>query len=265
MPVAPSTPNPVPRTCLDVISSALRLIGVLAAGETPDGIMANDCLSVMQDLVDSWNAERLMVFYIPRLVFNLVAGQQTYNYGLPVVGNPIVPDFNSQRPARIDRMGIIWLGNAAQPLELPMQYLTVAQWQEIPVKNITSSLPQYCWDDDGFPFRGLNFWPIPNVADQVTIYPWTVLTQPATLTTQLAFPPGYAKALRYNLAVDLAAEFPVIPGSVLGPVQQIAIESKVVVKSLNAPIIDLFCDVGVTQQNSQNYQYNWISDMPAGR
>jgi hypothetical protein len=265
VPVGPSDPTPIPRTCLDVISSALRLIGVLASGETADPATANDSLNTFQDMIDSWQAERLMIFQIPRIIFDLVSGQQTYLYGSQVATNPIIPDFNSPRPARIDRVGIIWLGNAAQPLELPMQYLTVAQWQEIPVKNITSSLPQYVWDDNGFPFRALNFWPTPNVADQVVIYPWTALTTPALLTTQLAFPPGYAKAIRYNLAVDLAAEFPVVPANVLGPVQQIAIESKAVVKSINAPIIDLFCDPGVTQQNSQSYQYNWISDMPAGR
>jgi hypothetical protein len=262
MPVGPSDPTPIPRTCLDVISSALRLIGVLASGETPDAAVANDSLSVMQDMIDSWNAERLMVYYIPRLVFTLNVNQGTYLYGSADPTNPIVPDFNSPRPAKIDRMGIIWLGNALQPLELPLEYLTVSQWQQVPVKNIPSTLPQWVWDDQGFPFRGLNFWPVPTVADQITIYPWTGLTTPATLTTQLAFPPGYQKAMRFNLAVDLAAEFPVVPGSVLGPVQQIAIESKAIVKSINAPIIDLRVDQALTQNG--NGLYDWRSDMPVG-
>ena len=250
---------------IDLITSSLRLINVLGAGETASASEGQDALFVFQAMVDSWQAERLMIFNIPRNVYSLTAGQQTYNMGL----NPPNPwDFGYPggvpRPAKIERMGIIWLGNAAQPLELPIQYLTVAQWQEIPVKNITSSLPQYCWDDDGFPFRALNFWPIPNQADQVAIYPWTALTTPATLTTQMAFPPGYLQAFRYNLAVMLAAEFPAIPQEIMAPVVAIAMQSKAIVKAMNMPMVDLRCDPALTPLGNR-YLYNWISDMPAGR
>jgi hypothetical protein len=246
---------------MDIIQSSLKLIGVLASGETPSGDEADDALFVLQGMWDSWNAERLMVYTIPRLVFPLVAGQQEYNYG---ASPPNAWDFNAQRPAAIERMGIINLNNAAQPLELPLQYLTVAQWQEIPVKNIQSALPQYCWDDNGFPFRGLNFWPEPNVALQVAIYPWTMLTGPAQLNTVMAFPPGYQKAFRYSLAVDLAAEFGPISQQTMQIVAPIAEESKRIVKALNTPILDLRCDPGCTAQSS-DYIYNWLSDMPAGR
>jgi len=246
---------------LDLITSALHLINVLPSGETATAAEANDALFVLQDMIDGWQAERLMIFTIPRLVFSLKAGQQTYNYGL----NPPNPwDFNSPRPAKIERMGIIWLGNAAQPLELPLQYLTVAQWQEIPVKNIQSSLPQYVWDDDGFPFRGLNFWPIPNVGDNVAIYPWMALNSPVTLTSLVSYPPGYQQALRYNLAVMLAAEFPPVPPEVLQIIAAIANQSKAVVKAMNTPMVDMRCDPALTPLGNR-YLYNWISDMPAGR
>lgn len=266
MPVAPSTPPPVPTTVLDVISSALRLIGVLSSGEAPDAGEAADGLKVFQDMVDSWQAERLMIYQVQRLIFQLNSGQQVYTYGTsdPTNGLP-APDFNSPRPAAIERIGIITNQNSTQPLELPMQYLTVAQWQDIPVKDILSALPQYMWDDNAFPYRNLSLWPIPNETDlQVAIYPWAAIASPATLTTTLAFPPGYAKAFRYNLAVDLAAEFPVIPTSVLGPVAAMAAESKRVVKAMNTPIIDLRVDPAIVA-GSELGLYNWISDMPAGR
>jgi hypothetical protein len=195
------------------------------------------------------------------LVFALTPGQQTYNMG---ANPPNAWDFNYPRPARIERMGIIWLGNAEQPLELPMQYLTVAQWQEIPVKNISSSLPQYCWDDNGYPFRGLNFWPIPNTNDQVTIYPWSAVTLPTTLTSLIAFPPAYYQAFVYNLAVMLASEFPVVPPEILQTVMSIASQTKALIKSLNMPMVDLRCDPALTPLGDR-YLYNWISDMPAGR
>jgi hypothetical protein len=265
MPVIPSNPPPIPLTVVQVISSALRLIGVLASGETADAEIAQDSLFVFQNMVDSWQAERLMVYTVPRFVFNLTSGQQVYTYGAsdPTNGLP-APDFNADRPASIERMGIINLNNSNQPLELPLQYITTAQWQEIPVKNIQSALPQYCWDDNAFPYRNLSLWPIPNTPLQIAIYPWAALKTPSTLTTTLAFPPGYAKAFRYNLAVDLAAEFPVIPQQVLGPIAAIAEVSKKIVKAMNTPIIDLRVDPAITA-GSENGLYNWISDMPAGR
>ena len=261
IPVPPYSPKVL--TCLDIICSSLRLVGILAGGELPNGNDANDCLIVLQGMWDSWNAERLMIPTVPRNLYNLTAGQQAYTIGIDPTG-AMVANFSVPRPPAIERMGIITPNNPAQPLELPLQYLTVAQWQEVPVKNIQSALPQYCWDDQGFPFRTLTFWPEPNVNLQVAIYPWAALTAPAALTTQMAFPPGYQKAFRYNLAVDLAAEFPPVEPQILQAVAAIAIESKRIVKAMNAPILDLRCDPGCTAQSS-DYIYNWISDTPAGR
>lgn len=241
-------------TALDVISSALRLIGVLGAGETPDAIDANDSLRVMNDMVDSWNAERLMIFNIQRILFSLTPGQQTYTCG---TGG----DFDIVRPSQIDGMGIISLNNPSQPLELPMEMMNLQDWQTLPVKNITSTLPLYVYDDGAFPFRNLSFWVIPTQAVQVAMYPWVALDAPADLTTVIAFPPGYAKAFRYNLAVDLAAEFPVVPASVLGIVSQIAAQTKGIVKSANAPKVYMRCDPAI---GGQGGYYDYRSDTIVG-
>src|ERR1700735_3952362 len=114
MPIPIPPPLPPSIATIDVISSALRLIGVLAAGETPDAGSASDALLVFNDMVDSWQAQRLMIYQVSRLLFNLTSGQQVYTYGL---GNPATianPDFNSPRPAAIERMGIINLNNPQQ-------------------------------------------------------------------------------------------------------------------------------------------------------
>jgi hypothetical protein len=58
------------------------------------------------------------------------------------------------------------------------------------------------------------------------------LTQPATLATSLAFPPGYLRAFRFNLACEIAAEFGVEPSR---QVQRIAMSSKRDIKRINNP------------------------------
>jgi hypothetical protein len=59
-----------------------------------------------------------------------------------------------------------------------------------------------------------------------------VLTEPATLATELYFPPGYMRAFRYNLACELAPEFGVEPSQ---QVSRIAMYSKRNIKRINNP------------------------------
>ena len=58
------------------------------------------------------------------------------------------------------------------------------------------------------------------------------LTRPAILATTLAFPTGYLRAFRYNLASELAPEFGVEPSR---QVQRIAMTSKRNLKRINNP------------------------------
>lgn len=236
-------------TANDLIASSLRLIGVLANGEAPSAAEASDGLTILNQLLDSWNTERLAIFTIQRQVVVPAVLKQAYTVG---TGG----DFNIPRPPRIERVGVISLVNAAQPLELPVEMLTDVGWQAIPVKNISSSLPLKVWNDLGYPLMTLSFWPIPSVQVNFALYTWTALTQFPDLVTDEEFPPGYLKALRYNLALDLAPEFGVqqVPPIVAAQ----AVESKGKIKALNQPVLDLRCDSAVV--NPRGGVYNWLTD-----
>jgi hypothetical protein len=232
----------------DLLASAARLIGVLASGETLSGNESADGLLIAQQMMDSWQAERLNIFSITISEFPLTPGQQTYTLGTG--GN-----FNIPRPAKIERMSIVSLLNPAQPLELPLEMLTEAGWQAIPVKLISSSLPTVVYDDGAFPLRNLNFWCIPTIAVNTRIYLWNALNTFPDLSTDVTFPPGYLKAIRYNLAVDLAPEF----GRPIPPeVAAQAILSKNVLKNMNTPLIEARLDPVLSGDRKQTY--NWISD-----
>ena len=68
-------------TALDIISSALRKIGVLAEGEVPSAAQASDALSDLNDLIDQHAAERLQIFHTTRTPFTIVANKETYLIG----------------------------------------------------------------------------------------------------------------------------------------------------------------------------------------
>lgn len=239
----------------DLINSSLRLIGVLASGEVPTGQESQDALLILQQMIDSWLTERMMTFTINIDEFPLTPGQQVYTYGAG--GN-----FNKPRPARIERMSIVNLANPAQPLELPMEMLSDAEWQtEVPVKLVTSTLPLYVYDDGAFPLRNLSFYPIPQTLVNTRIYSWAPAISFTDLTTDVTFPPGYLKALRYNLAVDLMAEFPGNP-AMFGQVAQIAAETKAKIKILNAPTVRSGIDQALV--DPEGGFYDWRSDLPVG-
>lgn len=235
-------------TAISLISSSLRLIGALAAGEEIALDDAADALVTFQQMIDSWNADRLAIFTTGSQDFPLVAGQQEYTMGLG-------GDFNVPRPARIENMSAILMDNPDTPVEIPMNLFTVEQWQqEVPVKNVQSNFPQICYDDGGFPLRTLNMWPQPNqTVNLVRIYSWQALSSPAAYNTPIAFPPGYAQAFRFNLAVLLCPEYskPLDPATALTASQSLAR-----IKSMNMPDLYLRSDLLSTSDG-----YNWSADM----
>ena len=172
-------------------------------------------------------------------------------------------DFNTTRPSSIDRISIVSLTNPNQPLELPIDYYTDWDWQNVPVKNIATTLPTAVYDDGDFPLRRLSYWPIPSVQVKTRIYSWQQLSQFPDLFTDLTFPPGYKEALRYNLASRLIAEMPGEYAQItVAQTALLAVESLARIKSMNMPIIQAFCDPDI---NGRAGYYNFYSDRPAGR
>ena len=251
MPIPPPV-GPIPGATasgLDIIKGAMRAVNILSSGRNPSADESSDYLAILNQFLDACNAERLMIFTIPRLgPFNLTAGKQSYTVG---PGG----DINIPRPARIELITAVWLGNPMQPAEIGLDMVDEIGWAAIPVKNLGAALPEKVWDDLGFPLRTLSYWPYPNASVQTVLYPWQSLSFFPDLATKLSFPPGYLEFLRYNLAIRLDN------AEITPQVQQLAMESKMRIKSFNSPILTLDVDTDLLQ-GARNGQYNWIADLP---
>jgi len=245
-------------TTLDIITMAMLEIGALGKGEVPDGDESSDAFARANNMLDSWNAERLMIYSVVPTRYHLTAGQQTYYMGPTAV--PGAVQLSAANPRTITRLGILSLNNAAQPLELPMDYLTEQQWALIPVKNVLSALPLKVWDDQGYPSRTLWFWTIPSVAIDVMIYAWVPLNAfPDLSATQINLPPGYLECVIYNLALRLAPSYmpPNVPVNPLTAAQaQMALGR---VRTGNSRDSRLYCDPALVRAPAH---YNWLSDQP---
>ena len=250
MPIPPpaTQTNAISQSAMALITSSMRLIGVIAPGENPTIAEANDALMVLAQMIDSWNADRASIFTTSSQDFPLTLSKQAYTLG---PGG----DFDTQRPARIDAMSSILLYNPSNPVEIPIPMWTVTEWQQqLPVKNVNSSFPLGCYDDGGFPLRTLNFWPIPSYQqNSVRIYAWQAIGAPTSLQSIVSYPQGYARALRFNLAVDMAPEF----GAAVPPtVAETAVSSLATVKTMNAPKLKLQSDLAPDPTG-----YNYKADL----
>jgi hypothetical protein len=239
----------VQRSAQQLILSALRKTGALRSGQNMSAAELSDSLQVLQDMLDAWNAERLMVFVVQRIVndqkgvpLSVQAGQQTYKLG-NINGNE---DFLLPRPPRLERVSIVYSAAQFTPNEIAMDMYDDVQWQSVPNKTTPSLLPQICYVEisaDGTDYL-LNFWPIPTQANPIVLYAWSSLNQFPNLQAKFFFPPAYNRAITMNLAVDLAMEF----GTDLTKFPLVIKEagkSKAVIQAMNLPMKEAYCDEGI--------------------
>lgn len=210
-------------TAGDQITGALRLLGVLAESESPSAAMAQDALTAFDQMVDSWNTERLSVFCTQDQVFNWPANERVRTLG--PTGN-----FIGNRPVVLDDS--TYFRDASNNISYGIKLLNQLQYNNIAVKTVTSTYPQVLWANMTLPDITMSVYPVPNRVLEFHFISVLELTQPASLTTELAFPPGYLRAFRYNLAMELAPEFGIEPTP---QVQRIAMTSKRNLKRINSP------------------------------
>lgn len=350
-------------TARDVITRALRTIGVLAQGETPTGAEANDALLVLQDLLNSWGVQRQTIYTIARTTWPVVVGEQDYTLGTweatsappraptittsgtagsstytyrvvavledesstaaseagststgnanlsisnynvvtwraladavsytvyrtvggattGVIASDVLvtslddtgltgddteapdtatgPDthWDYVRPVWIDHASLLVTTNATQPLELPLDLLTVEDWQETRIKAVESTIPRRVYVNEGWPYTTLSIWPVPtDSTSEIVLYLPQAVTGFADLTTDYTFPPGYADAFRYQLAARLAPEF----GRTLDPaVAHLAAESLAQIKRVNREWVEARTDPGLVGSHERR-TFNWLT------
>ena len=100
---------------IEIISRALKDIGALEAGETPTPDAAADAFDMLNDLVDQWSNENMMVFNVTEIIFPVVSGQVQYSLGpFPQTTNFIGASFNGSISGNILTVTTVNSGAVAQ-------------------------------------------------------------------------------------------------------------------------------------------------------
>ena len=234
-------------TAGETINGSLRLLGVLAEGETPSAETSQDALRAMNQMIDSWNTERLAVFSTQDQVFTWPAA--TLNRTLGPTGN-----FVGNRPILLD--DATYFKDPSTGVSYGIKMINQQQYDGIAVKTVSSTFPQVLFVNMTYPDIDMYIYPRPTRDLEWHFISVEELTQPATLNTVLSFPPGYLRAFRYNLACELAPEFGEEPSP---QVQRIAMYSKRNLKRINNPddIMSMPYSLIATRQRFNIYAGNF--------
>lgn len=238
-------------TVADLITASFRRINVLRGTTTPTSDMSTDAFQRLNDLIDSWANDGLMIPFVRRTTWTITSTKGT-------LANPYTVgtggDINVARPSIPADIVVRYQDTSITPtLEYPLQKLTNDQWEAIPQKNLTNTLPvAYFYQPTYTPASGssvwgsLYLWMIPTSSTlQGVLYAPAQLGAFASTANTILLPPGYNRMLRDNLAVELAPEW--LMGVPLDPgIARSAITSLAEVKRVNRRDVIMSTGLGLT-------------------
>ncbi len=117
-------------------------------------------------------------------------------------------DWPTIRPVRIEDAYVIWNDPlSSQAVDIPMVNMTYEEYAAITVKQTPSTFAFAFYDDNNYPLKTISLWPIPTGSTNIRLWLRMPLVDFTDLNAILTWPPGYERAFRFNLAIELAAEF----------------------------------------------------------
>jgi len=189
-------------TANDMIERAMRLVKALGTGQTMTSEEGVTGLHALNSMLDSWNLEKLMVFY-----FNQISGSLPAATTSRTIGDS--GNYDTVRPVKIDT-AFLRSGSNDYPLEVR----PIEEYDAIANKT-SQGVPEFLYYAPDFPLGILYFYPVPSAAYTLYLRHEEQLEYFSSLTEEVYLPPGYRRAIEYNLALEVAPEFGVeVPAEV---------------------------------------------------
>lgn len=234
-------------TARELLNDTHRLLNLTASGNVVPEVDYQDNLRTLNQMLDSWNTERLSIFSTQDQVFSWPAS--TISRTLGPSG-----DFVGNRPVLLDDS--TYYKDPGTGVSYGIKFINQQQYDGIAVKTVTSTYPQVLWINMSHPDIEMYVYPVPTRLLEWHFISVEELSQPASLSTSLYFPPGYIRAFRYNLACELAPEFGIEPSR---QIQRIAMVSKRNLKRINNPddVMSMPYSLIATRQRFNVYAGNY--------
>lgn len=183
-----------------IITGALRLLGVVAQGVTPDSNQISDASEALNVLTKAWMAEGLPVWVIKKTSFSLTASTTSYRMGPSQT-------VNIQKPLKIYQA---WLRDTTTSVDTPLYQITQQQYNTLSNKTSTGTPTQFYAEHL---LDYVDFYVFPT-ADSTTVSGKTchvVYQAPSSDFDSSGdtpdFPQEWLRALKWGLAAEIALEY----------------------------------------------------------
>lgn len=127
-----------------------------------------------------------------------------------------------------------------QGLDYQIRIIPRDKYTALGLKGISGPWPTDLYYDRTYPLGNIYFYPNPSMAGELHYWTDSILGDLEDINSAINLPQGYARAIKTNLAIELAAEY----GKTIPPsLAMRAKESKAMIKSLNSiPELQAFFD-----------------------
>lgn len=180
-------------TARALIEDVAKLINVIGAGEALPAADAKDGLNTLNDLIESLGLEGDFLFAETEESYPLTG---TAEFTMGIGG-----DFNTVRPNKITSAFVRKNG-----IDTEVELIDPVTYGQLSNKSSVGT-PYKLSYDGGFPLTKIKIFPVPDSGHTLFLITEKPIAEIPALTTELSFPPGYKRMLKYNLAVEWAPYF----------------------------------------------------------
>lgn len=226
-------------TALKLIKKAFQKAGILTKTQNPSADEANDALDALNGMIASWSNDSLMIYARAWETFPLT-GAQEYTIG---PGG----DFNTTRPidiiAAYGKLGVT---------DYPIAVINDEAYNLAIAMKTTPGQPEWLNFDNGYPLPKIRLWPVGGASYSLFLLTEKPLSSFTDLNAVVDLPPGWERALIYNLAIEISGDYDQeVPESVA----KIAVESKSMIQKAILKNHNLDC--GPQMVNPNNIYTGW--------
>jgi len=170
----------------DIIKRALRIIGVVAQGETPTTNQTTEAAVALNGLVKAWEADGMPLWAIKSFSIPLTAGAATYQIGLSKT-------VNTPKPLKIIQA---FNHNVSSNVDVPIRIITRQEYNVLGNKTSTGNPIQIYYEPLN-EYGILHVFPVPSTVEQTA----------NTIVIYYQRPFEWYDAITYGLATRLAPEY----------------------------------------------------------
>lgn len=211
-------------TAQQIINRAAELIGYKDTEESLSGNEASNFLGILNDLVGTWNTQRLYIVATTTVSANVSSSPVSIGASQTL---------NTPRPIRLEG---VWVRDGG--IDYPIRLITSAEYDAIQNKSDTTTYPECAYYSPGLPSGSLYLWPAPASVIALHVRVMTQLSEFAALSTDYNLAPGYKRALELSLAEEL------FPSRVTPKLQQMADSARRAIRVANfEPVVIESTDV----------------------